>query len=293
LALGAASSVGLISYQALVAHAYCWLCMIVDTSSIFAALSALMLHRADLASGPTQQDGSTQRATPQRSGLRLWAWCALLVIAPAAALVWHVVRPLPPVPDKIRALYQPGKINVVEFADLECPHCRKLQPILKQVMEAYPDQVHFVRKHVPLPQHPHSERAASAAICAEQLAQIGEAMVERLVSIDLSEQAIAAAATDLGLDPRAFTSCLQAPETHERLEHDLALLREVGFEGLPTTYVGPQRFVGVRTEEAWRDAFEFAARGEGNSGIPGPSYLSALLVLFGLVVWKGREDVLR
>jgi protein-disulfide isomerase len=212
----------------------------------------------------------------------------LAVLATAAPLVWHVARPLPPVHAKIRALYQPGKINVVEFADLECPHCRRLQPMLKQVMQAFPGQIHFVRKHAPLPQHPHSERAASAVICAEALAQRGEEMVDRLVAVELSDESMDAAVQELNLSGQAFQDCLAAPSTLARLDEDLALLKEAGFEGLPTTYVGPQRFVGVRTEEAWRDAFERAGRGEGDTGVPGPLFVTLLLGLAAAVLWNGR-----
>jgi protein-disulfide isomerase len=282
LSLGAAAAVGLISYQALVAHAFCWLCLMTDGSALLAAFGAFLLHRADVLQANALQ------ATTQPPVLQRWAWIALATLATAAPLVWHGVRPLPPVHAKIRALYLPGKINVVEFADLECPHCRRLQPMLKKVIAEYPDAVHFVRKHAPLPQHPHSERAAAAVICAESLAQHGEEMVDLLVASELDNDLIEAAARDLKLDATAFDTCAHAPETQARMSSDLALLREVGFEGLPTTYVGPQRFVGVRTEEAWRDAFERARRGEGESGVPGPLFIALVLVACIAVVWSGR-----
>jgi protein-disulfide isomerase len=277
LSLGAAAAVGLIAYQALIAHAFCWLCLIADGSALLAAVSALLLHRVTVLQSATQ-----------RLGIRRMAWVMLAVMATAAPLLWHVVRPLPPVHAKIRALYQPGKINVVEFADLECPHCRRLQPLLKQVMESYPGQVHFVRKHAPLPQHPHAERAASAVICADLLAGRGEAMVDRLVAEDLSERSIDAAVRNLNLRGQPFDDCLAAPSTLARIDEDLALLKEAGFEGLPTTYVGPQRFVGVRTAEAWRDAFDRAARGDGERGVPGPLFVTLLLGLCAAVLWIGR-----
>lgn len=280
LALGAATAVGLISYQALVAHAFCWLCLITDVSTLLAAVAAFLLHRANVL--------EANEAVAQRPVLQRWAWIGLATLATAAPLVWHGVRPLPPVHAKIRALYQPGKINIVEFADLECPHCRRLQPMLKKVITEYPYAVHFVRKHAPLPQHPHSERAAAAVICAESLAQRGEEMVDLLVASELSNESIDAAARDLKLDASAFSSCVQAPETQARMFSDLALLREVGFEGLPTTYVGPQRFVGVRTEEAWRDAFERARRGEGDSGVRGSLFVALVFAVCVAVVWSGR-----
>src|SRR6185436_13656384 len=66
------------------------------------------------------------------------AWGALLVLAIGAPLLWPLVKPAPPVPAVILAEYVPEKINVVEFADFECPYCRKLHPVLKQVIDSYP-----------------------------------------------------------------------------------------------------------------------------------------------------------
>jgi hypothetical protein len=59
-------------------------------------------------------------------------------------------------------------------------------------------------------------------------------------------------------------------------------------EGLPTTYIGGKRLLGVQSPETIADALERAARGEGTSGVSGFVYLPtvaflALLILrFGL-----------
>src|SRR6185503_6117111 len=94
----------------------------------------------------------------------------------------------------VRAVYEPGKINVVEFADFECPYCRALHPVLKRVIQDYPaDRVHFVRKHVPLEMHELARPAARAAVCTEEQGK-GEAMADALVQAELSEAAIRRAA---------------------------------------------------------------------------------------------------
>lgn len=278
LAAGALLALGLVGYQAWVARAYCWLCLIADGAAVLAAASAFRLDRTS-----TVSHGATQAP-----GVESWAWFALAALAIAAPLTWNAVRPLPPVPEPIRALYRPGVINVVEFADMQCPHCRKLHPMLKRVMESHPGNVNFVRKHAPLPMHHLAEGAARGVICADQLAEQGEAMVDRLVASELEEQSVDDAARELGLDRAAFLACLRDPATQARIEADLALLTAVGFDGLPTTYVGGQRFIGARNEEAWRDAFDRAQQGDDASGVPAPLFMVGLLLLVAGLVGKGR-----
>lgn len=223
-----------------------------------------------------------------RMRLKSWAWAGLGVLAIAAPLGWPHVRPSAPVPSVIRELYEPGKINVVEFADFQCPHCRDLHVRLKEVLASYGDRVHFDRRHVPLPMHPQAGDAARAALCAEAQGQ-GDAMADHLFTAeDLSPRANRRAAERLGLALDRYEACLAAPATEARIAGDIDLLREAGFEGLPTTYVGGQRILGAERTEVFRDAIESAARGDDRIGVPGWAYLLACLAAVAAVVFFGR-----
>ena len=273
--VGGVFGAGLLGAQIFYIHAFCWLCTVVDISAIVAAIAAF-LH------GPA--GGET--ADP----LRGWAWTALAGIAVSAPLVWVAVKPSPPVPAAITALYVPGKINVVEFGDFECPFCRAFHPVLQGVLHDYPpDTVHFVRKHVPLEAHEAARPAARADVCAEAQSK-GEALADRLVQIDLSPSANRRAALEIGVDATRFDSCMGSSEPDVRIDDDTKLLKSVGMEGLPTTYIGGKRLLGAVSEEAVRDAVEKAKTGAGNGGISGWVYGAAVLALLGAAVWLGRAS---
>ena len=59
-------------------------------------------------------------------------------------------------------------VTVVEFSDFECPYCSKLQPTLKQVLEAYPDKVRLIYKEFPLSFHKQAKNASKAGLAAKE-----------------------------------------------------------------------------------------------------------------------------
>lgn len=274
--IGGVLGVALLGAQAYYVKAFCWLCTVVDVSAIVVAATAF-LHRRALVAGRKCLD-------PLRRG----GWAALLGLSLLAPLGWTAVKPDQPVPPVILRQYVPGKINVVEFADFECPFCRRLHPLLKRVMADYSDRVHFVRKQVPLEMHDMARPAARAAICAEAQGK-GEALADRLIQIELSPAEIRRAAVGIGVDAEAFDRCLASKEPDRRIDTDRKLLEEAGMDGLPTTYIGGTRILGVVSEAALRDAFERAARNESSDGLPAPLYAALAAFLFGGVAWLGRS----
>lgn len=261
--LGAVIGLGLIAYQAFGLEQYCWLCLIVDIASLFCAVFAFLGARAVRKSG-----------APAQGVLHAGAWLGIAALIVAGPLVWDEVKPLPPIPPAISALYEPGKINVVEFADFECPHCRRMHTVLGPLLKEYGADVHFIRAHRPLLQHQNAQHAARAAICAGVQGK-GDAMAERLFEITLSFDAINGIAEALRLEPIAFDACLSSPETEAVLARDAALLPDDLLKGLPTTYVGEKQFIGVPTAVALRDALERARKPRG--GAPSGTLFASLL----------------
>ena len=274
--LGAVLALGFILYQALVLGEYCWLCLIVDGSAIACAVFAFAAAQAQ-----------RRHADPAPGVLRAGAWFAIAALLVAAPLGWNALKPLPPVPKGVLDLYVPGKINVVEFADFECPYCRKLHALLGPVLTEYGDSVHFVRLHRPLLMHPNAEHAARAAICAEAQGK-GEQMSNRLFELRLSPEGISHLAESLRLDPVTFDHCISSPETTAALERDAARLPDSELRGLPTTYVGARQIVGVPTEAALRDALERAKKPTPPE-ISGTLYSALLALALGLVGVFGRR----
>lgn len=239
---GGALGLSLLVLQAVFVGAFCKLCVVVDSSAIVAALAAWVASRSGSHDAPP---------------LGLWGGASVLAIAAPIAL--GAAHPSPPVPREIASLWQPGKLNVVEFADFQCPFCRQLHPEMLEVLGQYGDRVHFVRLNMPLASHPHARDAARAYVCASEQGK-GHEMADALFAASgLAPADCRALAEKLGVAMPAYDRCLASPATEATLAADEARVRAAGLRGLPTVWIGDEVIVGLQPIERLRDAFEKAA----------------------------------
>jgi predicted DsbA family dithiol-disulfide isomerase len=274
-AFGGAAGLGLIGLQWFGIGRLCSLCVAVDALAVLAALAGFVQWRG-------QGDAN------QEFLLRWGSWPLLACLALLGPLAWPRVRPVAPVPLGVQKLYLPGKINVVEFADYECPYCRRLHPVLQAVIDSYPGKVNFTRLNLPLKSHEFARGAAQAQICAREQGR-GDAMADRLFAAeDLHPSSNRTLAKELGVELGAYDLCVSSGKADKIIEAESKILLDDGLQGLPTTYVGAKTILGAQPEEVFRDAFERAAQGEGEHGIPASVYWPLVLLLAAAVSWVGR-----
>jgi protein-disulfide isomerase len=129
-------------------------------------------------------------------------------------------------------------VTIVEFADFECPYCGRGAQTLRQIEQAYPDDVRVVFKHLPLSMHDRAMPAAIAAECARGQGRFWE-MYDLLFS---HQQALEYAdlegyAGQIGLDLEQWKGCFSAGTVAGRIEADVAQANGLGISGTPTFYV--------------------------------------------------------
>jgi predicted DsbA family dithiol-disulfide isomerase len=277
--VGGFLGLALLLVQAFSIGVFCGLCALVDVGAIVAGIAGaafLLVERSG--------------AKPARDPLRDRAWIALGVLAVSAPLVWPSVRPDPEVPPSIASYYKPGKINVVEFVDFECPFCRLFHPKLKAIVAEYGDRVHFVRLDLPLAMHPLARGAARAHVCAVGMGK-GDAMADALFDTeDLTEPGLLRAGEKVGIEKSTLKECMALPATEAAVVRSERLLRDAKLlQGLPTTFVGNVMLVGAQEDATLRDAFDRAGTG-GMPGVPGPVFLGVFVVAALAVVFFGRAS---
>ena len=231
-------------------HVFCKFCVVADISALTLMVGAVI--RA-----------LKQWDPPGSLGKRALAMSGLFVVA-AIPLVFGFTRTIP-VPDAIRkemAQTEPGKITVVDFVDYECPFCRRTNIAFEPILAENASRVRVVRRNVPLAMHPHALDAAKAACCGQKLGK-GDEMTKALLSTDvdnLTPEGCAAVASSLGLEPEAFSACVQDPSTQASIDADVDEFHAAKGEGLPTIWIDDQGLFGEQTGEMLQDAMNHALK---------------------------------
>jgi protein-disulfide isomerase len=81
----------------------------------------------------------------------------------------RLARGMPPAvePEPIKTKGpQSASLFLVEFSDFQCPYCAGIQPTLKEVLEAFPQDLKLIYKHYPLNFHDQAQIASEASECA-------------------------------------------------------------------------------------------------------------------------------
>lgn len=274
-ALGGVIAIGFILQQALSIGSFCWMCLTVDGLAIVTAFACVAM---------------TNTSATQWDPLKGWGWVLLLGVAINTPTIWLKVKPNESLPANIAKLQEPGVLNVIEFADFECPHCRRLHPTLKATIATIQEPVAVQRFNVPLPFHIYAEGAARAAVCAKVMGK-EEQMADLLFGEPLAQDVWLKHAKTLELDESAFRACLDSDATTATLADHVDLFKSTGARGIPLTFIGRETLTGAPEPALVRETFRKALAPEPRR-ISGWLYLTLIggVVAAIVLVFRKRND---
>jgi protein-disulfide isomerase len=144
-----------------------------------------------------------------------------------------------------------AKITLIEFADFECPSCRQLDLVLRELLPRHPE-VRLVFKHYPLTDiHPWAMTAAIASQCVFQ--QNPAAFWKMHDAIFDAQDVITPAnvwdkmldlVTQQGLNVDVYRACMTNPETVSQVKAAIEEGHILTITATPTTFVNSRRVVG-------------------------------------------------
>lgn len=135
-------------------------------------------------------------------------------------------------------------VTIVEFADFQCPFCRKMAPLLKQLLDKYPREVRLVYRQLPLTDlHPDALNAAKASLCAYEQGRFWE-MQDALYADPgaLRLGGLKKTAERLKIKLRPFAACLDSDKTAAAVKTDSQAALDYGVAGTPGLFING-RFV--------------------------------------------------
>ncbi len=156
-------------------------------------------------------------------------------------------------------------VTVVEFSDMQCPHCKQAAPNIEQLLALEPD-VHFVFQNFPLPAHNWAEKAAGYVDC---VGRASNEAVWKFIQKTFDEQAniteanadekLKEIAKDSGVNADEVAACAVKPDTKARIEASVDLGKAVGVTGTPALFINGRPLGGAAPVDVLRKVVDFAA----------------------------------
>lgn len=145
-------------------------------------------------------------------------------------------------------------VTVVDFSDLQCPHCKDAHPILEKLVTENKN-VRLVFQNFPLPMHDWAAKAAAYADCASRSSN--DAFWKFISSVFAAQSDITAANADEKLTALAdsagakgaeVAACAAKPETTSRVEKSVALGKALNVNSTPTIFINGRQVPAVPYE---------------------------------------------
>ncbi len=159
-------------------------------------------------------------------------------------------------------------VTVVEFSDLQCPHCKDAQPTVDKLL-AEEKNVRLVFQNFPLPSHDWAAKAAAYADCIGRsssdsfwkfLQSVYDAQKD--ITAATSDEKLTALAGQAGAKGAETAVCAAKPETVGRVQRSAALGASLEVNGTPTLFINGRKIsnVGGLPYEVLKGLTEFAAK---------------------------------
>ena len=157
-------------------------------------------------------------------------------------------------------------VMVVEFSDLQCPHCKDAQPALDR-LAAEDKNARVVFQNYPLAMHDWAFKAASYADCVGRSSP--ESFWKFVQSVYGSQSDITAANVDekltafadaAGVKGSETAACAARPETATRVQHSLELGQALDVNSTPTIFINGRKLsAGGLPYDVLQKLVDFAA----------------------------------
>ena len=176
-------------------------------------------------------------------------------------------------------------LELVEFADFECPHCKEAQANMDKLATDFP-QAHIVFQFYPLESiHPEAKNAAEYGYCVNKLGgskaffAFASAVFDGqqgLATADGATLTLNSAAIKAGLDPKKIAACAALPATAADVEASVKLAQDLNIFETPMLVVNGREVPPTIPYETLKQIVEYQAKMDGvpvtsASSAPAPS----------------------
>ena len=163
-------------------------------------------------------------------------------------------------------------LELVEFADFQCPHCKEAQANMDKLAVDFP-KARIVFESDPLGAiHPAAVNAASYGVCVASLGgstaffQFAAAVFEGqdgLATPDGATLTLNSAATKAGLDTAKVAACAATPATKSTVDASVKLAADLGITQVPTLFINGRMVPANVPYDTLKKVVEYQAKMDG------------------------------
>lgn len=165
-------------------------------------------------------------------------------------------------------------LELVEFADFQCPHCKAAQANMDKLVTDFPN-ARIVFENDPIPSiHPESVTAAQYGLCVAKqggntafftfASAVFEGQ-EGLATADGATLTLNSAVTKAGLDPAKVSTCANTPEIKSAVEASMQLAKDLDVSSVPTLAINGRQVPANAPYETIKQIIEYQAKQDGIS----------------------------
>ncbi len=149
-------------------------------------------------------------------------------------------------------------VTIIEFADFNCPYCRRQEPTIDALLAKYRGKVSLGYRDFPLRgPHPRAELAAEASRCAEEQGKFWEYHDLLLQSLDdPTREGLLQSARSLKLGEKQFSDCLDTGRYKAQVEKDLQDGLRAGVSGTPGFFINGIFLEGAQPMRAFEEIID-------------------------------------
>lgn len=165
-------------------------------------------------------------------------------------------------------------LELVEFADFQCPHCKAAQANMDKLVTDFPN-ARIVFESDPIASiHPESMIAAQYGACVAKVggntafftfaAAVFEGQ-DGLATADGAALTLNSAVTKAGLEPAKVSACAKTPETKASVDASVQLAKDLDISSVPTLAINGRQVPANAPYETLKQIIEYQARQDGIS----------------------------
>jgi len=164
-------------------------------------------------------------------------------------------------------------LEIVEFADFQCPHCKEAQANMDKLGVDFP-KARIVFQNYPLPQHKEAANAAAYGVCVAKLGGSSSFFTfastvfdgqDGLATPDGATLTLNSAVTKAGLDPAKISACATAPATTASVDASVKLAKDLAINQTPTLLVNGRQIPANAPYDTIKQIIQFQEKLDGLS----------------------------